>query len=74
MLGAGGAGQHGQVWATRSDLNLGSEELEDGSWENRGGSTFWAKGTNSMCEGLIQEKSSGIESRLTRCWAQSSGH
>lgn len=45
MLGAGGAGQHGQVWAARSDLNLGSEELEDGSWENRGGSTFWAKGT-----------------------------
>lgn len=45
MLGAGGAGQHGQVWAAMSDLNLGSEEPENGSWQNGEESTFWAKGT-----------------------------
>ena len=64
MLGASRAGQHGQVWAAQSNLNVKSKEQEDGNWENRGGRAFRAEGTAGT-KASDRRRSSGTESRLT---------
>lgn len=66
----------GGRWGRTARASVGSNEWSESriwrtrEWElaERGRINLLGQG-NSMCEGLRQEKSSGIESHLTRCWA-----